>query len=148
MAFVPTSLDEQDWRQDVRHALCDLDLDAGRLHDVTGYVPPIDILERPDALEIRVDLAGVPPDAVRVLVRGSRLLITGEKRAPCTCAPGDAAFHVAERTFGRFARAIPLRMAFDAAGIRAALQNGELRIVVPRLEDRRGREIEIPIDLL
>jgi HSP20 family protein len=148
MTFVPTPLDDQDWRQDVRHALHDLDLEASRLHDVTGYVPPMDILERPDGLEIRVDVAGVPADAVRVLVRGSRLLIAGEKRAPCACTPGSAAFHVAERTFGRFVRAVPLRMAFDASGIRAALKNGELRIVVPRLEDRRGREIEIPIDLL
>jgi HSP20 family protein len=148
MAFVPTPLDEQAWRDDVRHAMRDLDDEAGRLQDVTGYVPPMDILERPDGLEIRVDLAGVPSAAVRVLVRGSRLLILGEKRAPCACTPGSAAFHVAERTFGRFARAVPLRMAFEASGIRAALKNGELRIVVPRLEDRRGREIEIPIDTL
>lgn len=149
MTLVPTTHD-QDWRQDIRHALRALDEseDVGKVTNASAHVPPLDIVEHPDGLEILVDLAGVPAASVHVLVRGPRLLITGEKRPPCACAPGSAAFHVAERTFGRFARAIPLRMAFDASAIRAALKHGELRIVVPRLEDRRGREIEIPIDLL
>jgi HSP20 family protein len=147
MTLVPTLLDDPDWRQDVRDALRDLDSHAAQM-STTGHVPPMDILEHPDGLELLVDLAGVPAASVHILARGSRLLITGEKRPPCACAPGSAAFHVAERTFGRFARAIPLRMAFNASAIRATLKHGELRIVVPRLEDRRGREIEIPIDLL
>jgi HSP20 family molecular chaperone IbpA len=101
-----------------------------------GHVPPMDIVERPDDVEIRVDVA----------VAGRHLRIAGFKRPPCSCAPGSAAFHVAERTFGHFARTIALRRAFDASAIRATLAQGELRIVVPRLEERRGREIEIPIE--
>ena len=112
----------------------------------TTWVPPMDVVERPEGLEVIVDLAGVN-GAVRVTVKGGMLLIAGEKRQPHRCAAG-AAFHVAERTFGAFARAIPLRLAFDAAAIKATLTRGELRIVVPRIEDRRGREIDIPIEIL
>jgi HSP20 family protein len=106
----------------------------------------MDVVERPDGLEVIVDLAGVH-GSVRATVTGDVLHITGEKRQPEPCAAG-AAFHVAERTFGPFTRAVPLRLAFDAAAIRATLASGELRIFVPRIADRRGREIDIPIEIL
>ena len=32
-----------------------------------------------------------------------------------------------------------------ASAIRASLRQGELRIEVPRIDERRGREIQIPV---
>lgn len=113
-----------------------------------AHTPPMDILEGPDRIEVRVDLVGVPATAVRVTLSGHHLRIAGHKQPPCPCAPGAARFHVAERTFGHFVRTIALRHAFDAAAITATLAHGELRIVIPRIADRRGREIEIPIETL
>lgn len=115
-------------------------------HDAPAWVPPMDVIERPDGLEVIVDLAGVH-GALRVTVKGGVLVIAGDKRPPHSCAAG-AAFHVAERTFGPFSRAVPLRLAFDARTITATLAHGELRIVIPRIEERRGREIDIPIQIL
>jgi HSP20 family protein len=108
-----------------------------------AWTPPMDVVERPDLLEIRLDLPGVPLAAIRVTVRDGALVISGDKPHAACCR--GAAFHVAERTCGRFARAIPLRLAFDASRIRASFRQGELRIEVPRIEERRGREIEIPV---
>jgi HSP20 family protein len=108
-----------------------------------AWTPPMDVVERPDLLEIRLDLPGVPIEAIRVSVRNGTLVVSGDK-PPAACCQG-AAFHVAERACGRFARAIPLRLAFDASRIRAAFRNGELRIEVPRIDERRGREIQIPV---
>jgi HSP20 family protein len=108
-----------------------------------GWTPPMDVIERPDGVEIRLDLPGVPLAAVRVSVRASALIVSGDK-PPASCCAG-AAFHVAERACGRFIRTIPLRLAFDASAIRASLRQGELRIEVPRIEERRGREIQIPV---
>jgi HSP20 family protein len=134
-----------DWAEDLRQAFRQAGLTVGR-EAATGWVPPMDVIERPEGIEVILDLAGAR-GAVRVTVKGGVLIIAGEKRPPGPCARG-AAFHVAERTFGAFVRAVPLRMAFDAAGIKATLASGELRINVPRIEDRRGREIDIPIEIL
>jgi HSP20 family protein len=134
-----------DWADDLRQAFREAGVPLGR-EASSGWVPPMDVIERPEGIEVILDLAGAR-GAVRVTVKGGVLIIAGEKRQPGPCAHG-AAFHVAERTFGAFARAVPLRMAFDAAGIKARLANGELRIFVPRIEDRRGREIDIPIEIL
>ena len=113
-------------------------------HDLQAstWTPPMDVIERQNLLEIRLDLSGVPLSAIRVSVRAGVLLISGDKPHACR---GGAAFHVAERTCGRFARAIPLRLAFDASGIRAAFRHGELRIEVPRIDERRGQDIVIPV---
>ena len=134
-----------DWAEDLRQAFRDAGVQLGR-EATSGWVPPMDVVERPEGIEVILDLAGAR-GAVRVTVKGGVLIIAGEKRPPGPCAHG-AAFHVAERAFGAFVRAVPLRMAFDAAGIKATLASGELRITVPRIEDRRGREIDIPIEIL
>jgi HSP20 family protein len=111
-------------------------------------VPPIDVYELSEAIVIVVDLPGVPAAALRALVKEGVLVIAGEKPA-AACGAGahkaDARFHLAEREFGRFARAVRLPATFDASHARATLAGGELRIRIPRIDDRRGAAIEIPI---
>jgi HSP20 family protein len=108
------------------------------------YHPPIDVLETVETLEIVADMPGVARDAIRVFVTGDALVITGRKLAP-GCQERDAAFHLAERSFGRFGCALRLTVSIDASRARATLDAGELHIVLPRIEDRRGRQIEITI---
>jgi HSP20 family protein len=105
--------------------------------------PPIDVFETDEAVELAVDLAGVDPAAVRILVKGDALLIVGEKAA--RRGRSESSFHLVERGFGRFARAIRLGHACDASRARATLDRGELRISIPKIADRRGRARTIPI---
>ena len=106
--------------------------------------PPLDIIETNAALEAILDIPGVPEESVEIVLSGNVLLVTGQK-LPSPCEHRDAAFHIAERSFGRFARAIGVDGAFDAGRATATLNGGELRIVLPRLADRRGGPIRIPI---
>jgi HSP20 family protein len=105
--------------------------------------PALDVVETQDGVQVIVDVAGVPAQALRILFRGDTLLIAGEK------APGPAAtdptFHLVEREFGRFARAVRLTGAFDVARARASLDAGELTVILPRITDRRGRPHAIPL---
>ena len=105
--------------------------------------PPLDVVELPDRIEIAVDLPGVQTSALRVIFSRGALVVAGRK-APRVCEH-SVAFHLAERSFGRFARAIALTGAFDAGRASAVLSAGELRIVIPRIEERRGRDIEIAV---
>jgi HSP20 family protein len=105
--------------------------------------PPIDVLERADRVEITADLPGVAPSSLRVVFASSTVIIAGRK-APRLCER-SVAFHLAERTFGRFARAIALTGAVDVGRATASLSAGELRIVLPRIEERRGRDIPIEV---
>lgn len=107
--------------------------------------PPADVIESPTEVEVIIDLPGVARENVHIVFARGSVLVAGVKRAS-VCSHSDAAFHLAERTFGRFARAIRVAGAVDAGRARATLISGELRIVVPRIAERRGREIRIAIE--
>lgn len=106
--------------------------------------PPLDVLETDDAVRILMDVPGVAPNAVRVLLKGDVVLIAGEKWAD---APGVGAggHHLVERGSGRFARAVKIAGAFNGAAVTAVLVGGELSITLPKLAERRGHGREIPV---
>ncbi|MGH9370321.1 MAG: Hsp20/alpha crystallin family protein [Vicinamibacterales bacterium] len=104
----------------------------------------MDVLEMADRIELLMDLPGVSGGELRILFSQGTLIIAGRK-LPGACAHREAAFHLAERSFGRFARAVRLSGAFDAGRASATLVSGELRVVLPRIEERRGRDIHIQI---
>jgi HSP20 family protein len=107
------------------------------------YHPAIDVFETDDNVEIVVDVAGIAPEALRVVFRAGVLLIAGEKAPPIAQTPQT--FHLVEREFGRFARGVRLTGAFDLQAGRAVVRDGELTIVLPKRADRRGRSHRIPI---
>jgi HSP20 family protein len=86
--------------------------------------PAIDVSDNEQAIEIAMDLPGVDPAAVRVVVKGSVVLIAGEK-APRR-SRGDSSFHLVERGFGRFARSVRLTTPCDASQARATLEHGTI----------------------
>jgi len=116
-------------------------LDAGLSPECT---PPFDIVETAAGLEILMDLPGIAADEVEIVFARNVLLIAGRK-VPRAFEDAGAAFHVAERAFGRFGRAITLDGAFDTAAATATLAGGELRLVLPHQAERRGAPIRIPV---
>ena len=109
-------------------------------------MPVVDVFETEKAVEIVLDLPGVAADAIRILFKAGVLLIVGEKERPDLSKRGPASFHLVERDFGRFARAVRVTAAIDGAHVRARLANGELRVVLPRITERRGAGISVAID--
>jgi HSP20 family protein len=105
--------------------------------------PALDVRETDHSVEIVVDVAGVPADAIRVVFRASVVIIAGEK-APHAAGPQQQ-FHLVEREFGRFARAVRLNGAFNVQTAHATLRDGELTVVLPKLEERRNRPHRIPV---
>jgi HSP20 family protein len=117
-----------------------------RRHMVSGECLPLqDVFETDRTIEIVLDVPGVTLEGCRVMIKGGVVLIVGEKERP-EPAHGPASFHLVERDFGRFARAIRIHAAVDAAQTRARLKDGELRIILPKLQERRGRDIIVAID--
>jgi HSP20 family protein len=105
----------------------------------------MDVLETEAGLEVVLDVPGIDLHALSATHRDGSLVIAGYKR-PTRCQHGQATFHLAERSFGRFTRGVKLGGAFDPSRATATLVAGELRVSVPRIDERRGREIRIRID--
>jgi HSP20 family protein len=147
MSYLVSSHDPPDLSQEVRRLFDDL---ARRRPERRPYVsgecsPTLDVLETEQAVEIVVDVPGIPADGLRILIKNHTVLIVGEKdRAEPARTP--TSYHLVERDFGRFARAVRLHTAVDASRARATLAHGELRVALPKLVERRGREILVPIE--
>ncbi|HTI41248.1 MAG TPA: Hsp20/alpha crystallin family protein [Vicinamibacterales bacterium] len=105
--------------------------------------PALDVFETDEALEIVMDAAGIARDAIRVVFRAGVVLVAGEKAPQVAREPQT--FHLVEREFGRFARAVRVSGAFDVQAGRASIVDGELTIVLPKRADRRGRAHRIEI---
>src|SRR5690242_4355219 len=105
--------------------------------------PLIDVFETDAAVELVVETCGIAPAALRVLFRSGVIIVAGEK-APVATRP-EAAYHLVERDFGRFARAVRVTGAFDVARASATLRSGELTVVIPKLVERRGRAHTVPV---
>jgi HSP20 family protein len=152
MAGWPSALLTPDFGEltdDVRRLFRELQQQGGgpALAVAGQCAPALDVLETDEAVEIVVDLPGVPPDALRVLLKGDVVVVAGEK-IPLSppLSPGSAGdYHLVERASGRFARAVRVASPFDGARSAASLINGELRVVLPKIHDRRGAARTIPV---
>jgi HSP20 family protein len=126
-----------DLSDEVRRLFLDIESHTGRRTVAGQCAPALDVLETDEVVELIVDLPGVAPDRLRVLLKGGVVVIAGEKEADAR-ETGAAAFHLVERVYGRFARAVRVSAAFDGGRVQARFLNGELRISLPKIHDRRG----------
>src|SRR3954469_12604669 len=132
-----------DFAAEVRPVFLELGRAFGSASLAGECAPPVDVYETDDSLEITMDLPGLEAAAVRVIGKGDSVLIAGEKAA--RRARRESSFHLVERGYGRFARVVRLGRACDTSKARASLVEGELRISIPKLSDRRNRAIPITI---
>ena len=130
--------------EDARQLLKELEQDVPGAALASGECrPSLDVFDTAAAIEVVMDVPGVPASALRISVRHNTVLIVGAKLAPGT--PPEARFHVAERSSGRFARGVRLSGAVDAARASASVHAGLLRVVLPRVDNRRGQAIASPV---
>ncbi len=144
---LPISTDVGDVSADVRRLFEDLARQRPeRRHLLTGEcLPLLDVFETQDALDLVLDVPGIPAGSLRIVVKAGVVIVVGEKDRPEVRLQGPASYHLVERDFGRFARAVRIHVAVDAARATATLREGELRIVLPKIAERRGRSIAVPI---
>jgi HSP20 family protein len=143
-SFAPAT-EQYDLGDDIRELFAELAATLKHEHRAfTGEChPSVDVRETDDAVEVVVDVPGVPAEAMRVIFRRDVLVIAGEKAPPSST--DEQTFHLVEREFGRFARAVRLEGAFDVAKATATVQHGALIVTLRKLHDRRGQSHQIRI---
>jgi HSP20 family protein len=108
-----------------------------------AWLPPVDLCESDERVTVRVELPGVGAEQVEVSLTNDELRVSGRKRKG---APRGVTRHLcSERSFGQFARTIPLRWPVRRDAATAALRDGVLTISLPKLKERRGGEHRIEV---
>ena len=104
------------------------------------FNPPIDIYETPDGLVLYADLPGVDSEGLDLQVQNNRLTLFGRVT---TDVPESAQMLHQEYHIGDFLRSFILSDEVDHDRIQAKLQNGVLRVELPRAARAKPRRIEV-----
>jgi HSP20 family protein len=115
--------------------------DRGRQFLGLSAFPALNVWEDDDALYLRSELPGLELKDLEIYVTGhTQLTLKGERKPPVV---EKGVQHRHERGFGNFVRSLTLPAAVDENGIEARLENGVLKIRMPKHEVAKPRKIEI-----
>ncbi|MCC6397616.1 MAG: Hsp20/alpha crystallin family protein [Bacteroidetes bacterium] len=103
--------------------------------------PLMNLVESEKESILEMELPGVSKEDLRISLEKDVLTITGERKAQGI--PEDAKWIRSESVSGKFQRSISLPHPVDPKAIAAELKNGILRVVLPKGEEMRPREIAI-----
>jgi HSP20 family protein len=100
----------------------------------TKWRPPTDVYESARGIEITIELAGIEPEELDILLFDDALVIEGKRHLP----PGDPAgiYHTAEVRQGPFRLEIPLPAVIDQDRFDAQYERGLLRLAFEKVEGR------------
>ncbi|MEO8925500.1 MAG: Hsp20/alpha crystallin family protein [Caldimonas sp.] len=108
-----------------------------------GAFPALNVGTWADALEIYAFAPGIDPSSIQVTVEKSLLVVSGERRIPQRDAQEGVISYARERFDGPFRRVVTLPDDADATRVEATYKNGVLKIVVPKSESAKPRQVQI-----
>jgi HSP20 family protein len=108
-----------------------------------GAFPALNVGSGPEALEIYALAPGVDPKSIDVSVEKGVLAISGERKGLSAQGSGERNVYANERFEGRFRRVVALSDDADPSRVEASYRNGVLKIVVPKREASRPRQIQV-----
>ena len=104
-------------------------------------MPAIDVTETDGQIEITAELPGLEEKDVQINVTDNVLTIRGEKKAEKEDKQKD--YHLVERSYGSFYRALELPAGVDADKIKADISKGVLKVTVPKPAAKQARKIDV-----
>lgn len=107
-----------------------------------AWNPPTDIFETEDALHIKIEVAGLRESDIDVKLNRDYLVIRGHRTDADQV--NNARFHLMEIHYGHFERIVRLPHPVEMKKITAVLQNGFLKVRIPK--DGTVAEYKIEIE--
>jgi HSP20 family protein len=108
-----------------------------------SWLPPVDIKETADAVEINAEMPGFSADQVEVSAENNVLTLRGERTLDET-KDGES-YHRVERSYGAFERSFQIPRNVDAEKIEAKFENGILYLSLPKRAESKPRTIAIKV---
>ncbi len=106
-----------------------------------AQLPNIDVAEYENETVVVAELPGVKKDDLKLTVHDGLLTIAGQRKS--IGLPESSRWLRNEISAGSFARTIEMPHAVKGEGIFAELTDGILRVVLPKAEEARAREITV-----
>ena len=101
-----------------------------------GWVPPVDLCERPDSYVLTVELPGLRREDIHIDADDKAITVRGQ-RPPQSCCPER--YQQLERGQGQFSRSFRFALPIDPAAISADLADGVLTVRIPKVATASSR---------
>ena len=107
------------------------------------WVPNTDVYTTDEGLVIKLELAGMKSENLRITVEDNKLRIAGER--PDGCRGSKFNFLAMEINYGSFENVLDLPPGYDLAEAKASYLNGFLRIDVPIAAKPSGKRTKVAV---
>ncbi|MGE0755553.1 MAG: Hsp20/alpha crystallin family protein [Pirellulaceae bacterium] len=107
----------------------------------TRFLPPVDVAETPEAIEVSVELPGMKPEEVHVEMKEGRLYISGEKKEERE--EKGKTYHRVERRVGEFHRVLSMPANVDETKVEATFEKGVLKVTLSKTEEAKSKTIPV-----
>jgi HSP20 family protein len=136
---------EREW-QHLRELMEHMLQDTSRGTAAAGIVwhPPTDVWETEREFVVRMDLAGVRRDDVKITLADGELQVRGIRRD--AVPPGKKHFYKMEITMGPFERRVPLPRGSRFSEVQATYRDGILEIRCQKTRSEQTGEVQVQID--
>lgn len=109
-----------------------------------NFIPALDLSETPDAYIVEMAVPGMKAEDLEVTVENGVLTVKGEVKQEQQDKQRN--YHRVERRFGSFTRTVGLPSRIKADNIHADLQDGVLRLDIPKAEEVKPRKISVAVN--
>lgn len=112
----------------------------------TAFEPPTDIYQTPDAIVVRIEIAGMSAEEIDLSIdeAGGRLMVSGQRFEHARETPRR--FYNLEIASGPFLRVVQLPRPIRVEGVAATYENGFLVVSLPLLVEQSGATRNVPIE--
>ena len=105
------------------------------------WAPSTDMYDRGEKILVKVELPGVPEEAIEISLEQGILTIRGEREEEEEIA--DESWFCCERPRGKFYRAIQIPAEVDVAAVTADYKDGVLAVTLPKHQEEQTRKIAV-----
>jgi HSP20 family protein len=113
----------------------------GEWQGLDAYMPQVNVAETDAQYEVSVDVPGMKAEDVKVELQKQNLIVSGDRKEEKE--EKGKTFHRLESSFGSFYRSIPLPGVVEEAKIEARCTDGVLKIVLPKSEKTKPKQIKV-----
>lgn len=110
---------------------------------LSAWTPAVDIYETEKEIVLKAELPEMQEKEIEIKVEDNNLIISGERRMEKDVKEEN--YHRIERSYGSFQRNFTLPHAVDRESIKAAYKDGVLKVVLPKKEEAKPRQIKIDV---
>lgn len=103
--------------------------------------PVLDLLENKDSVICKLEVPGLEPKDIHIVLQDDILTVRGEKEM--AKEEKDETYYRNERQYGSFVRMFRLPVSVDGSKVNATFKNGVLTITLPKVPAAKGTEIPI-----